>query len=242
MTIWQIEVDTNERLELAYEEWQTDIPTLFNTILHFENDGTILLEREEKEEVGETARDIKASNAKKRKRDVSISELDELSGGHTSKHSKQSTATLEDTSTGDLSESSVIHNASSPAPKDKRRLVVEHVRAQGLGTQKQKLALGYLSNMSAEAIDDLYMSIFNGLGMDRHKITHAIIDIWRALGKAEMSVVEDTLALPTSVQITADVGGDGDFEVKIKLPRIEGLALISKYTWPIHADAVFPSL
>lgn len=165
-----------------------------------------------------------------------------MSDGLTSETTEQPKTSPMDTSTADLSESTIIPNASSPATDDKRRLIVERVRAQGLGTQKQKLALGYLSNMSAEAIDDLYMSIFSGLGMDRHKITHAIIDIWRALGKAEMSVVEDTLALLTSVQITADVGGDGDFEVKIKLPRIEGLALISKYTWPIHADAVFPSL
>lgn len=94
----------------------------------------------------------------------------------------------------------------------------------------------YVRELTPQRAQDLKSTIFDDIGLPCHNVENAFKDLWHCLEASQAFRMEKQLEVPRSTCMSVDVDPCGDWEVKVKVDRHQGLRLVIKYRMLIHAD------
>lgn len=120
----------------------------------------------------------------------------------------------------------------NPATMKSKVLRYMLARQPKLGKNIQR----YVQDLTPERLRDLFTTIFNPIGLHHHELKDALADLWYCLASAEAYVMEAELNIPRSTCMCMEVDREGDYEVKVKVGRHEGLRFIRKYQLLFHTN------
>ncbi|KJZ71351.1 hypothetical protein HIM_09234 [Hirsutella minnesotensis 3608] len=100
--------------------------------------------------------------------------------------------------------------------------------------KREKDIQRYVQDLTPARLRDLYTTIFDPIGLHHNKLKDAFTDLWCCLESAEAYVMEAELNRSTCMSMEVD--REGDYEVKVKVGRHEGLRFIKKYQLLFHTN------
>lgn len=114
-----------------------------------------------------------------------------------------------------------------------RSAILRHMESK-LGRLDDR-AEEYVKQLAPQQLQDMFNVIYNDMGMSYLALDKAFSELSLYLRSSRTWRVERSLQLVRTSCVTADVDVDGDYEVKIKVGRVQGLLFIRQYSLLMHS-------